>query len=128
MGSSQAGGPGSVDSAPVAALPLLDRAVLSALRGVPGEGTGAVLGEILDLYRETAPFLVKRLLEALAAGDARAIERTAHALRGSSLNVGAVAVARFGFGVPLVAAAIAKVSYDVLLYFSFRRTRPPEEA
>ncbi len=33
----------------------------------------------------------------------------------------------FGLGVPLVAAAITKIAYDLLLWREFRRVRPPEE-
>ena len=34
----------------------------------------------------------------------------------------------FGIGVPLIAAGVTKISYDLLLWREFRRVRPPEEA
>ena len=33
-----------------------------------------------------------------------------------------------GLGLPLVVAAVTKLSYDVMLWREFRRVKPPEEA
>jgi MFS family permease len=38
-----------------------------------------------------------------------------------------VAIGRFSLIVPLIAAAVLKITYDVLLWLAFRNLRPPEE-
>ncbi len=75
--------------------PLLDRSVLDDLRGLPGGAGGSALTEILALYRETAPSLLRGLRDAVGAGDLRAAERVAHTLRGSTLNLGGAALGVF---------------------------------
>ena len=72
---------------------LVDRSVLDSLRGNPGDPVSPVLQEVLHLYRKAAPSLLLGIRNGLAAGDGAAVERAAHSLRGSSLNVGATALA-----------------------------------
>jgi CheY-like chemotaxis protein len=52
-----------------------------------------VLAEVVALFRDEAPGLVETLRTAYAAGDAAALSRTAHTLKGSAAVVGAVRVA-----------------------------------
>ncbi len=48
---------------------------------------------IIELYLKDAPTRVAEIRQTLASGDARASEAAAHSLRGSSANLGAVALA-----------------------------------
>ena len=78
---------------PKARAPLIDHTVLDRLRGPPGDPIESVMKEVLELYRTAAPTLLAGIGAGLDAGDAVSAERAAHSLRGSSLNVGAAALA-----------------------------------
>ncbi len=66
--------------------PHFDRARLEKML----HGDPALIREIVSMFVEDTRANVARLAQALAAGDARAAERTAHALKGSGANVGAL--------------------------------------
>jgi two-component system sensor histidine kinase/response regulator len=68
----------------------LDRTVALALV----EGDVELLKEIALLFLEEYPRVLSDLHKALDAGDSKAVERYAHALRGSAANFGARAVLR----------------------------------
>jgi hypothetical protein len=64
--------------------------------------------------------------ERLAAAGITALVRSggwaaAPVLAGALMQAG-------GLGLPLIVAAVTKLSYDVLLWREFRRVKPPEEA
>ncbi len=67
----------------------LDSAVLAGLRELGGDD---LLSELAGLFLEDTPQRLEGLREAIENGDAPAVERTAHALKGSSANIGAVAM------------------------------------
>lgn len=52
-------------------------------------GDTALLGRVLKLYRETAPTMFQELRNALAAGDAKAVWRNGHSLKGVMGNLSA---------------------------------------
>ena len=52
-------------------------------------GDPAIAREILKLYLDDVPVQLVRLRQALSAGSARDIERTAHLLKGASASVAA---------------------------------------
>jgi HPt (histidine-containing phosphotransfer) domain-containing protein len=58
------------------------------------DGEGAVLGEVISQYMEQSLAQRDLLADAVRAGDAYVIERTAHALRGASANVGGAKLAQ----------------------------------
>jgi HPt (histidine-containing phosphotransfer) domain-containing protein len=68
----------------------LDRSVLAGLRGLQEEGEPDILGELIGLFLTDAPPQLVALREAARAGDASSVEQVAHALKGSSGNMGAV--------------------------------------
>jgi two-component system sensor histidine kinase/response regulator len=57
------------------------------------EGYPDMVGPLLDLFAQDTPALVQELRDAAARGDDEAVRRTAHQLKGSSQNVGAVSMA-----------------------------------
>ncbi len=67
--------------------PLLEHAALDRLREWGGD---ALLGRMLSLFLELGPQRVETLIQALSDGDLEVLERTAHSLKSSSGNVGAV--------------------------------------
>jgi CheY-like chemotaxis protein len=69
--------------------PLFDPACLDRLRQLE-EATGqAIVGEVVGHFLESAPLQVEAIREALAAGDVETLGFTAHALKGSSAQLGA---------------------------------------
>jgi CheY-like chemotaxis protein/HPt (histidine-containing phosphotransfer) domain-containing protein len=66
----------------------LDPGQIGLLRGLD-DGEGMVLLEVIEQYLEQAAAQLDAVVSATQTGDAIAIERAAHSLRGSSSNVGA---------------------------------------
>ena len=52
-------------------------------------GDRTLVAELAEIFREEAPRLVAGMRGAIASGDARALERAAHALKGSAISLGA---------------------------------------
>ncbi len=64
----------------------LDRSVIASLRELGEE----ILAELTDLFVEDVPPKLEALREAIGSGDAASMGRLAHALKGSSGNMGAL--------------------------------------
>jgi two-component system sensor histidine kinase/response regulator len=73
--------------------PLLDASTLDALRQLPRSGAKDMLSHIGEMYILDSRNLVRALEEALAAGDAQALAKAAHAWRSYNGNVGAQGLA-----------------------------------
>jgi two-component system, sensor histidine kinase and response regulator len=71
----------------------VDHSVLKSLRELQEEGEPDVLKELIELFLEDLPPQFKALQEAEEREDAQSVERTAHTLKGSSSNLGAVRMA-----------------------------------
>jgi len=71
-------------SVPLSA-PQIDREVALARVG----GDVQLLKEIAQLFLEDYPRVLQELREAMAQGDAKGVERTAHGIKGSVSNFGA---------------------------------------
>ena len=69
--------------------PVLDPAVLESLRQLTPPGEPDVLKEVLQLFLDDVPARVERLRSAWQGGDAVAVQRAAHSLKGSAGNIGA---------------------------------------
>jgi len=67
----------------------LDREVLTGLRGLQGEGDTDIVAELAGMFVEDTRSGLSALEEAMQRGDAQAVERTAHTLKGSSGSMGA---------------------------------------
>jgi HPt (histidine-containing phosphotransfer) domain-containing protein len=72
----------------------IDATVLAGLRGLQQPGTPDLLGRLIELFLDDAAPRLASLAQAVAQGDARALERQAHTLKGSSANIGARQLAR----------------------------------
>ncbi len=68
----------------------IDRAVFDQLRALQAEDE---LRELVNLYLDYTPQLLAAQRDALARGDAPALQRAAHTLKGSSASLGATALA-----------------------------------
>ncbi len=76
-----------VGASPGGATEPLDRSVLEGLREL---GDQELLAELADLFLEDAPPKLEALREAIGSGDASSVGQVAHALKGSSGNMGAL--------------------------------------
>ena len=87
------GAPGETSRPPGSPTPprasTLDAAALDLLRRLEQKNGRDVLGRVINTYLTTSPTMLDTLRSAIAAGDASAIEHSAHTLKSSSLNVGA---------------------------------------
>jgi HPt (histidine-containing phosphotransfer) domain-containing protein len=69
--------------------PAIDQASLAELRGLPGEDGEDLLQSVIQMFLEDTPQALAGLRTALATADARAVERIAHTVKGSSAYFGA---------------------------------------
>ena len=87
-------GPAQAEDAkePSASQPL-DVKILKDIRSLQQEGAPDLLAAIIRTYMREAPHLLEKLSAAVRQGDAGVIYQTAHSLKSSSANVGALTLA-----------------------------------
>lgn len=71
----------------------LDRTPIEALRALQRPGGPDILGKVLQTYLTSTPRLLATLRQAFTAGDTNAVHTTAHSLKSSSAQVGAMTLA-----------------------------------
>ncbi|MFO1372775.1 MAG: Hpt domain-containing protein [Candidatus Competibacteraceae bacterium] len=71
----------------------MDERALAQIRALQRPGQPSVLGKIIGLYLDSAPALLQRVREAVAAGNGEALRQAAHSFKSSSANLGAMALA-----------------------------------
>lgn len=74
--------------------PRIDPTVISDLIDLGPETGRELVQELVDLFSREAPARLAVMRESLAAQDRGAIARSAHAIRGSAGNLGAIRVGR----------------------------------
>jgi two-component system sensor histidine kinase/response regulator len=74
---------------------VLDRQVLAQLGKVRTNGKPELLARVINLYLVESPKLIQKLKQAARAKDAPGIARSAHSLKSSSANVGAMVLSRY---------------------------------
>lgn len=83
---------GLIASHDMSSLPVIDSESIENLRSLnPGDGD-EFLREIITIYLEDTPQRIAELEESLAGGDTPRFTRAAHSVKGSSANLGAMAV------------------------------------
>ncbi len=70
--------------------PVIDQSVLNSLRDLQMEGKPDILKRVIDAYLSSTASLVETLKEAYSAMDIDGIQNSAHSLKSSSANVGAI--------------------------------------
>jgi CheY-like chemotaxis protein len=73
--------------------PALDSKVLDGLSRLQQPGAPSIMRRVIDLYLESSRQLQGRLREAVASADVTLLRESAHALKSSSANVGALSLA-----------------------------------
>jgi HPt (histidine-containing phosphotransfer) domain-containing protein len=74
--------------------PILNPEAIQALRELSPDGDSEFLRELITIYLADTPKQVTQLEEALARQDTTLVVRSAHTIKGSSGNFGAVEFAR----------------------------------
>jgi HPt (histidine-containing phosphotransfer) domain-containing protein len=72
----------------------INQQALDKLRSLQRKGRPDVVSKVIRTYLGHAPLLLDSLRDAVARGDASAIEHAAHSLKSSSSNVGALTLSR----------------------------------
>lgn len=72
----------------------IDMQVIDGLRELGGDDEPGLLLEVVGLFLEDGPRRLVDIERALEQGDLRSLERAAHTLKSSSLNVGATVLAQ----------------------------------
>lgn len=94
---------------------IIDEGILDSYRVLQDDGQPDVVTEFIDVFLEDLPQRLHRLSNAVAANDLAEIRSGAHALKGSSASIGAVAVS--GYCALLEANARAGSSEDAASLF-----------
>jgi HPt (histidine-containing phosphotransfer) domain-containing protein len=76
---------------------VLDTSVIETLKMLGGDDEPQLFVELVDLFVEDAKLAEAILRDALAKNDTRLLERTAHTLKSSCANVGALPMSRLCF-------------------------------
>lgn len=86
-------GPSPAAGSAVPDMALLDPQPLAVLRALQRPDGPDVVGKVLQIYLSSTPQLLATLRTALVQGDANAVRHSAHSLKSSSANVGAMVLA-----------------------------------
>ena len=70
----------------------IDYSALNRIRNLKGIGGDKMVRQVIALYLSSSSTLVDGLREGLVEGDTEAVRQGAHALKSSSLNIGAAAL------------------------------------
>jgi HPt (histidine-containing phosphotransfer) domain-containing protein len=71
----------------------IDESSLDSIRNLKGVGGDGMVKRVVDLYLSNSSSLIADLRTALGEQDAEAVRQSAHALKSSSQNVGALGLA-----------------------------------
>ncbi|MBE9126471.1 MULTISPECIES: PAS domain S-box protein [unclassified Coleofasciculus] len=74
--------------------PTLDNEVLESFREIAGDDFEELLAEVIDSYLEDSPPRLNAIRNAVTQNDAADLQQSAHALKSSSLTVGATLLAQ----------------------------------
>jgi HPt (histidine-containing phosphotransfer) domain-containing protein len=85
--------------------PTLDPSAIESLRSLSPDADGAFLRELIEIFLQDTPERMAELEAALAKGDAPALMRAAHSIKGSSSNFGATKFAHLAHAIELHAKA-----------------------
>jgi len=68
---------------------LLDFEIIRSLKELDDDGSNSFFKEIISLYNEQFPELYRKIANAVKENKSDDLSKTAHALKGASLNIGA---------------------------------------
>ncbi len=84
-------GPETLEAKPgTSGFAALDQKALANIREIDADGSAGVLAEVIGMYLDESGLHLQRLRDALERHDPQALDRTAHAFKSASQNVGAM--------------------------------------
>src|SRR3954467_14211723 len=93
----------------------LDQQVMARLRSLAQDTDPALFGEILNTYTRDVDKYFGAIQQALLQNDAVTLERNAHALKGASINTGALGVSRVSAAIESAAGSESLASIEPLI-------------
>jgi len=69
---------------------VIDQDIMAGLKEIGGDDAKELLQELLQVYLEDAPLRLKSIEEAANSNDTKTLKQSAHALRSTSVTVGAI--------------------------------------
>lgn len=72
---------------------VLDQRTLEKIRALQRIGKPNILGRVISIYQENTPKLFETIREAVNSGEAETLRQSAHSLKSSSANLGALRLA-----------------------------------
>jgi len=70
--------------------PVLDTAVIEGLRELGGDDDPGLVLELIEMFLDDAPSRLSEMMQGLEAGDLELMTRSAHTLKSSAANMGAM--------------------------------------
>jgi len=95
--------PASDTSTDADASEMLDPDTVEMLRAMASSNQSGMLEELIDILESQSADLINEITEALSRNDAKTVQRAAHTLKGSALNLGAKMLADAYFAVEIAA-------------------------
>jgi HPt (histidine-containing phosphotransfer) domain-containing protein len=71
----------------------LDHKALDNIRALQRAGKPDILQKVIRHYLQNTPMLLQSLLQAIENSDSKALQMSAHSLKSSSANLGAIGIA-----------------------------------
>ena len=121
----RAGGPSTSAVSPPAVI--VDRSRIAELVEMGRKAGKDIVGELISMYLEDMPALLALMRRAAMGNDAVALGKAAHRLKGTSLNIGALAAVDASRAVEVKAKAGSLEDIDVLITELERRAPVLEE-
>jgi histidine phosphotransfer protein HptB len=105
---------------PTALMPpnVIDMRLIDNIRSLNTDGRPDLLAELVTIFRQTTPDLLKSLDDAIGRVDVKMIGRIAHRLKGASGNVGAKQMSRVCAELEMLAKSAAQSPSDFKRYAS----------
>jgi HPt (histidine-containing phosphotransfer) domain-containing protein len=94
---------------------LIDFNVVQGLKELGGDDGDVFFKEIIELYKEQYPKLLFQMKDYLRAEDFENLSKSAHALKGASLNIGAKEIASICKTIEINAKSDIREGYATLV-------------
>jgi two-component system sensor histidine kinase/response regulator len=98
-------GAGGYTKEPTPAAPAIDHEIVSTLQAMGGESEPAFFREVIEAFFVNTAALIATLQRAVTSEEMDIVRDTAHTLRGSSMNVGALGMAAICYALQSVVSA-----------------------
>ncbi len=91
---------------------LLDAEVIESLRELGGDDDPGLVQELIEMFLEDAPQRLDEMLQGLESGDYDLMQRSAHTLKSSAANMGAMVLSQVCKRMEAAAREQNKDSYE----------------